>query len=123
MALSAKEKLFQKIVTHYAHKPAGFTAQDCADFMQVNRSVISHYLNRLCDDGHLSKENTRPVRFFVQTNGKESVQASLIVSKKHDAFQPLIGAHGSLAEAVALCRSAVDYPGDEIGRASCRERV
>jgi len=112
MALSAKEKLFQKIVTHYAHKPAGFTAQDCADFMQVNRSVISHYLNRLCDDGHLSKENTRPVRFFVQTNGKESVQASLIVSKKHDAFQPLIGAHGSLAEAVALCRSAVDYPGD-----------
>lgn len=69
MALSAKEKLFHKILTHYAQKPAGFTAQDCADFMQVNRSVISHYLNRLCDDGHLSKENTRPVRFFVQQNG------------------------------------------------------
>ena len=112
MALSAKEKLFQKIVTHYARKPAGFTAQDCADFMQVNRSVISHYLNRLCDDGYLRKENTRPVRFYVQQNGGEKTQPSRIVSKKHDAFQPLIGAHGSLADAVALCRSAVDYPGD-----------
>lgn len=112
MALSAKEKLFHKILTHYAEKPAGFTAQDCADFMQVNRSVISHYLNRLCDDGHLSKENTRPVRFFVQQNGVKNAQAPRIVSKKHDAFQQLIGAQGSLAEAIALCRSAVDYPGD-----------
>jgi transcriptional regulator with AAA-type ATPase domain len=64
MALSAKEKLFQNILTHYANHTAGFTAQDCADFMHVNRSVISHYLNRLCDDGKLQKDNTRPVRFL-----------------------------------------------------------
>lgn len=86
MALSAKEKLFQKIVTHYARKPAGFTAQDCADFMQVNRSVISHYLNRLCDDGYLRKENTRPVRFYVQQNGGEKTQPSRIVSKSTTPF-------------------------------------
>lgn len=112
MALSAKEKLFHKILTHYAESPSGFTAQDCADFMQVNRSVISHYLNRLCDDGRLSKENTRPVRFFVQRNGAPTSSSSRLVSKKTDAFMSLIGAQGSLAEAIALCRSAVDYPGD-----------
>lgn len=112
MALSAKEKLFHKILTHYAESPSGFTAQDCADFMQVNRSVISHYLNRLCDDGRLSKENTRPVRFFVQSNGVPKPPPFRLVSKIADAFMPLIGAQGSLADAVALCRSAVDYPGD-----------
>lgn len=112
MALSAKEKLFHKILTHYAESPSGFTAQDCADFMQVNRSVISHYLNRLCDDGRLSKENTRPVRFFVQRNGTPTSPLPRVVSKMADAFMHLIGAQGSLAEAVALCRSAVDYPGD-----------
>lgn len=112
MALSAKEKLFHKILTHYAESPSGFTAQDCADFMQVNRSVISHYLNRLCDDGRLSKENTRPVRFHVQHNGEQRVLPSRLVSKLDDAFMNLTGAEGSLAEAVALCRSAVDYPGE-----------
>ena len=112
MALSAKEKLFHKILTHYAETSSGFTAQDCADFMQVNRSVISHYLNRLCDDGRLRKENTRPVRFFVQRNSGHVSQPSPLVSKMADAFMPLIGAQGSLADAVALCRSAVDYPGD-----------
>jgi transcriptional regulator with AAA-type ATPase domain/transcriptional regulatory protein LevR len=110
MALSAKEKLFQQILTHYAKSASGFTAQDCASFIQVKRSVISHYLNRLCDDGLLSKENTRPVRFFVRYDGSETVQPSRTVTKTSDAFQNLIGAQGSLAKAVALCRSAVDYP-------------
>ncbi|WP_312999007.1 sigma 54-interacting transcriptional regulator [Leclercia sp.] len=112
MALSAKEKLFHKILTHYAASPSGFTAQDCADFMPVNRSVLSHYLNRLCDDGQLSKENTRPVRFYVRQNNTETLSSSHLVSKREDVFQALIGAQGSLAEAVALCRSAVDYPGE-----------
>ncbi|MGL4684476.1 MAG: sigma 54-interacting transcriptional regulator [Hafnia alvei] len=112
MALSAKEKLLHKILTHYAESLTGFTAQDCADFMQVNRSVISHYLNRLCEDGHLRKENTRPVRFFVQRISKQTPSLATLVSKKMDAFMQLIGAQGSLAEAIALCRSAVDYPGE-----------
>ena len=112
MARTAKEKLLHHILTHYAESITGFTAQDCTCFMQVNRSVISHYLNRLCDEGRLRKENTRPVRFFIQHNGAQNEQASRLVSKKADAFQSLTGAEGSLAEAVALCRSAVDYPGD-----------
>jgi len=112
MALSAKEKLFHKIITHYAESPSGFTAQDCADLIKVNRSVISHYLNRLCDDGRLDKENTRPVRFFVRQSGTDAPSQSRTVSKNQDVFQHFIGAQGSLAEAVALCRSAVDYPGD-----------
>ncbi|POP43805.1 PTS sugar transporter subunit IIA [Superficieibacter electus] len=112
MALSAKEKLFHKILTHYAESASGFTAQDCADFISVNRSVISHYLNRLCEDGRLVKENTRPVRFYVRHSGQDAPVRACIVSKTEDAFLNLIGAQGSLSEAVSLCRSAVDYPGD-----------
>ncbi|HFQ8228244.1 TPA: sigma 54-interacting transcriptional regulator [Citrobacter freundii] len=112
MALSAKEKLLHKILTYYTDSPSGFTVQDCAGLIQVNRSVISHYLNRLCDDGRLRKENTRPVRFFVQHNSTPQALPSRLVSKKEDAFQKLIGAQGSLTDAIALCRSAVDYPGN-----------
>ncbi|MHC0639328.1 MULTISPECIES: sigma 54-interacting transcriptional regulator [Klebsiella pneumoniae complex] len=111
MALSAKEKLFNKVITHYAESRSGFTAQDCADFMQVNRSVVSHYLNRLCDDGRLRKENTRPVRFFVIRNVAAKPSFATVRHNPHDAFSGLIGHQGSLAEATSLCRSAVDYPG------------
>lgn len=111
MALSAKERLFNKVITHYAESRSGFTAQDCADFIQVNRSVVSHYLNRLCDDGRLRKENTRPVRFFVISEVAAKPPLTSVRHNQQDAFSRLIGHQGSLAEAVALCRSAVDYPG------------
>ena len=111
MALSAKEKLFNMIITRYTDSRSGFTAQDCADFTQVNRSVVSHYLNRLCEDGCLTKENTRPVRFFVVHENSVKSSVSTAIAKKQDAFSQLIGSHGSLAETVMLCRSAVDYPG------------
>ncbi|HAT1644566.1 TPA: AAA family ATPase [Raoultella planticola] len=111
MALSAKEKLFNSLVTHYADSVSGFTAQDCTEFAQVNRSVVSHYLNRLCDDGRLRKENTRPARFFVNCDAPDTPRVTSVLNDKPDAFSQLIGYHGSLADAVALCRSAVDYPG------------
>nr|WP_318383611.1 sigma 54-interacting transcriptional regulator [uncultured Enterobacter sp.] len=109
MSMSAKDKLFQRIVSQFSGSAQGFVASDCADFMPVNRSVISHYLNRLVDDGKLRKENTRPVRFFVSTASPESSMAPPVRARQ-DAFTPLIGVEGSLGNAVSLCRSAVDYP-------------
>lgn len=111
MALSAQEKLFQKIVTHYANHTDGFTALECTDFTQVSRSVISHYLNRLCDEGRLRKQNTRPVRFFVEPHLPVSTPSDDNRKVPADAFAALIGANGSLEKAISLCRSAVDYPG------------
>ncbi len=109
MTMSAKEKLFQTLLTHYSGNHSGFTALDCADFVPVGRSVISHYLNRLCDDGKLIKENSRPVRFFVNT-AQKTATPERVDKKTQDSFSRLIGADGSLAQAVSLCRSAVDYP-------------
>lgn len=113
MSLTVKDKFFNKIVTHYDNNPSGFTALDCAEFMPTNRSVISHYLNRLCDDGLLSKENTRPVRFYVKCRTKENGARLSVTKNENDAFgSHLIGAEGSLRNAVGLCRSAVNYPSD-----------
>lgn len=109
MTLSAKEKLYQTILTHYSASHSGFTALDCAELTPAGRSVISHYLNRLCDDGKLIKENTRPVRFFVNT-ARTPGRPAQVDKKAQDAFSRFIGAEGSLAQAVSLCRSSVDYP-------------
>ncbi|MEQ9849507.1 sigma 54-interacting transcriptional regulator [Pectobacterium brasiliense] len=110
MHLSAKDRLLQKIQSHYSHNSSGFTAQDCIDLIPVNRSVISHYLNRLCEDGKLRKENTRPVRFFLGDDVRQT-QGYTPSPRSDAAFSELIGAEGSLSHTVSLCRSAVDYPG------------
>ncbi|AHF77865.1 PTS sugar transporter subunit IIA [Sodalis praecaptivus] len=106
--MTAKEKIYQNIVARYAHHHAGFTAQDCAQFLVVNRSVISHYLNRLCEDGKLCKHPGRPVRFYIAAADGCAVTA--MPPRRQDVFSKLIGDEGSLREQVALCRSAVDYP-------------
>lgn len=104
--MTAKENIYHHIVARYAHHPAGFTAKDCAQFLVIKRSVISHYLNRLCEDGKLRKHNGRPVRFFVTSVGTIAPPPL----RRQDAFSDLIGAEVSLREQVGMCRSAVDYP-------------
>lgn len=65
--------------------------------LPVKRNVISHYLNRLCEDGVLTKDNNRPVRFFLSATQTPS-----------DAFAS--PQHESLMQQMILCRAAVDYP-------------
>lgn len=103
--MSAKDNLLHKIRTVYVAQEQGFTAQDCEDFISVKRSVISHYLNRLCDEGKLTKENTRPVRFHL-VKGTASVHSQ----QKTSCFNTFIGAEGSLRAQIELCRAAVNYP-------------
>ncbi|WP_413733343.1 sigma 54-interacting transcriptional regulator [Sodalis sp. RH21] len=106
--MSAKEQLFEKVIALYGDTPRGFTAQDCEAFLSLNRSVISHYLNRLCDDGKLTKEITRPVRFHVVAAAGADAPGQ--GPRTSDAFDDFIGAGGSLRQPVDLCRAAVNYP-------------
>ena len=42
----------------------GITAQDISEVLGIKRNVISHYLNRMVDDGLVIKTKTRPVYFL-----------------------------------------------------------
>ena len=42
----------------------GITAQDISEVLGIKRNVISHYLNRMVDDGLVIKTKTRPVYFI-----------------------------------------------------------
>ncbi|HEY0208077.1 sigma 54-interacting transcriptional regulator [Acerihabitans sp.] len=107
--MGAKEKIFQQVAAAYHDKSHGFTAQDCESFISLNRSVISHYLNRLCEDGKLRKENGRPVRFYLAADGENDVKDAR-TRHTSDPFDAFIGACGSLRQHVDLCRAAINYP-------------
>ena len=86
----------------------GVTAQDISEVLGVKRNVISHFLNKMVDEGTVIKTKTRPVYFLYK-----EVADSLNTNKldlEEDVFKKLIGSNGSLAEAVEECKSATLYP-------------
>lgn len=95
--MNVKEKFFQQLVSAFSTRQNGFTAAECLTLLAVKRNVISHYLNRLCEDNLLSKDNSRPVRFYFQHAGSS-------------AGAPSLPDNDSLSRQMALCRAAVDYP-------------
>ncbi|MFH4082110.1 hypothetical protein WAJ09_22320, partial [Acinetobacter baumannii] len=46
----------------------GVTASELATLWQLDRANASSDLNKLVKDKHLLKTNTRPVRFYIETN-------------------------------------------------------
>lgn len=103
--MSAKEDLYHKLNAAWRTPLSGFTTQDCERFTSASRSVISLYLNQLCDEGYLRKETTRPVRFWLTDK-----HLTLNNDNSSTVFSSLIGSTGSLKTAVELCLAAVNYP-------------
>lgn len=100
------EELSEKAI---ADGKKGVTAQEIADILNVQRNVVSQYLNELCREGQAIKINTRPV-YFVHNNSIVSNTEVGVDNDKKDPFIKLIGYNGSLKEQVEQCKAAAVYP-------------
>lgn len=78
------------------------TTQMVAAQLHLSRSVTSHYLNRLADQGLLVKNDERPVQWRLATNETAEQQT--------DGFRQFVGATGSLRDIIDQCTAAVHYP-------------
>src|SRR5690606_26996014 len=100
-------------------------ANAMAEKFQVKRNTISHYLNRMVEEGKVIKINTRPVYFLSRAAFEKqffSVSTCLFDSLESiheqmkdathevDLFDQLVGADGSLKKAIEQIKSSVHYP-------------
>ncbi|OJF95365.1 sigma-54-dependent transcriptional regulator [Alkalibacterium sp. 20] len=109
----------------------GITTKEVAEAINSMRSNVSKDLNQLVRDGELKKIDGRPVRFITLEkvrhqpltkhvpSYKEKHQASLGVTQEvleysydqtRDIFKSIIGANGSMKNAVEQAKAAVLYP-------------
>lgn len=88
----------------------GITAQDISEVLGIKRNVISHYLNRMVEEGTVIKTKTRPVYFLYKEALEQFKNEQLEIEE--DIFSKLIGANGSLSNVVKECKSATLYPGN-----------
>lgn len=102
------------------------TAVVIAENLSCSRNLISHYMNKLIEEGSVIKVNTRPVYFFAREELQQRYDISLdqdtydsleilygiLTKQKSNAFSDLIGAKESLSYVVEQCKAAVTYPGN-----------
>ena len=104
----------------------GFSAQEIADLLDLDRSNVSRDLNFLFAQGIIDKAPGKPALFYISSsaqdkNSLQKIQHPLPVppspprngepfSVKADALSSLIGAKGSLQTPVKQAQAAVLYP-------------
>lgn len=111
--MSAKNALYNKLFDLFGAGSDTFTVQDCVEFTCLKRTLINHYLNRLCEDGLLVKTKSRPVRYAFSSEPLHNISQlnEVILSPESvSAFDEFIGARGSLSEVIENCKAAVCYP-------------
>lgn len=106
--LEAVEHLEKKLNTD------GITAEDVGDYLHLDRSSASRYLNKLVRAGDIIKIDGRPVRFaskaaeVVSRKGRIDVEPESSLS----AEESIVGSDRSLLVPIQQAKAAILYPPD-----------
>lgn len=96
-----KQKILEYIKEKTNEKEdASFTAQELSEAFDISRANVSTALNQLCDDKELEKSTGRPVRYRIVEK----------MEHDEDCFKNMIGANGSLKNAIKLAKACILYP-------------
>lgn len=153
MVQSSKEKIQERLhdlsLSLSLDNVESFQATNIAEELHISRSMASSYLNALFAEGQLVKVASRPVLFFdrgalehkfgMVFGGTSFLSMAelheYIAARQHERynFQDVIGAGGSLKEAIEQAKAAACYPphglpyllagADEGGKAELRDAI
>ena len=99
--MRAKEKVYKKLQELIKNESIdGITTSQLEENLDIKRSVISHYLNILFEEGKVNKTNTRPVKYYIDKDRNDEH------IPKDNVFQDAIGYEGSLKTQIEQCKSA-----------------
>lgn len=92
----------------------GCTTKEIAEALSLQRTNVSTILNKLCDEGKISKVKSKPVLFKVSMvdDVKECQEKKEVKKKENDfgSFDTLIGENKSLKKCVQQAKAAILYP-------------
>lgn len=128
--MNRKERIYQYILEISATRTEqdselghGPTTKMVADALNIQRPNVSKDLNQLVREGKLYKTEGRPVRYlavkmtphqplstYVPSYKEETLNKTTPISHKQDVFRTMIGANGSMKNAVEQAKAAVLYP-------------
>lgn len=100
------DKIYQ-----YVQNKEFATTLNVAEALEIQRSNASKDLNELVKSGKLSKTTTRPVQYFINPEHQRNEQQPIRkINDRIDVFSRVIGASGSMRNAVEQAKAAILYP-------------
>ena len=102
------DEVYYWLNNHKAEDNQGFTANEIASALDIDRTNASRYLNQLQSEGKIEKTNGRPVKYLIAIED-EKAPRSLVVDKK-SSLDLLIGASKSLYVPIQQAKAAILYP-------------
>jgi transcriptional regulatory protein LevR/transcriptional regulator with AAA-type ATPase domain len=97
-----KEQIYEILKLHAAaSENGGVTTQYLAERLKIRRPNVSSLLNELVDEGRLTKSSSRPVLYRLKSVDEAAAER---------CFENLVGANGSLRQAIKVAKAAVIYP-------------
>ena len=99
---------YERVWEYVKSRTKGVAAGEVAEALGIQRHDASADLNRLHREGRLSKKGKKPVLYQAVETGNESMFEA--EQKSCEPFARIIGAEGSLKEAIHWAKSAVVYP-------------
>ena len=117
--MEAKDRVYQALC-RMSKSDCQITAAALAEELNLSRQVVSHYLNRLLEEGCVEKTLTRPVCWNIRKQQRENVQGSVSEERKEieevlpevrreDVFDAMIGADGSQKNVIERRTADIDY--------------
>ncbi|EOH93060.1 sigma 54-interacting transcriptional regulator [Enterococcus pallens] len=97
--MDTKQNKIIRYIRDTQEKTEFYTASSISTALNISRNNASHHLNRLVEEGVLTKINTRPTKFVYKENQESS-----------QAFEGFIGYDSSLKSSIQKCKAAVNYP-------------
>ncbi|MGG5318576.1 sigma 54-interacting transcriptional regulator [Enterococcus sp. AZ072] len=97
--MDTKQNKIIRYIRDTQEKAEFYTASCISTALNISRNNASHHLNRLVEEGVLTKINTRPTKFVYKENQESS-----------QAFEGFIGYDSSLKNSIQKCKAAVNYP-------------
>ncbi|MBS7577397.1 MULTISPECIES: sigma 54-interacting transcriptional regulator [unclassified Enterococcus] len=100
------EKIYQ-----YVQSKEFATTLNVAEALEIQRSNASKDLNELVKAGRLNKTTNRPVQYYVNPDYQDAKAHEVQKpSERVDVFSRVIGASGSMRNAVEQAKAAILYP-------------
>lgn len=96
--MAVQDDILELIKEHFPEEAV--TASVIAEMKNLSRNTVSHYLNRLVEEGQLNKIKEKPTKFQLP-NGDVDTK---------DSFYKIIGYHGSMKSIIKQCKASVTYP-------------
>lgn len=95
------DEVFKAVEELQIDQPKGVSAKKVSNYMNLGRANVSRYLNQLSKNGHLSKDNSRPVLF-------KTIEFSL--DDEYLTFNDVEKYSPSLKGAIQQAKAAILYP-------------